>query len=157
MSGKRDSAYYEDRLRRDYPLIHAQLRAGRLKSVRAAAIAAGLIRQPTTLDALKRAWKNASASERRDFLRGLRAGPKRSRSKARTGADLVDVRGCFTSDTSTELRDAMGRRGLKMGELMTELGLKTLNASIATAIHGGVKLNPDTLNRLAAWLDDQRS
>jgi len=72
MTKKRDSAYYKQRLKRDFPPIFADLRAGKFKSVRQAAAFAGLIRLPTRVDALKRAWKRATPAQRRGFLTWVR-------------------------------------------------------------------------------------
>lgn len=38
----RDSAYYEQRLKNEFPLFYADLRAGKHKTITEAAIAAGL-------------------------------------------------------------------------------------------------------------------
>lgn len=61
MTKQRASAYYKVRLRREHPVIYAELGPGKkYKTVRQAAAAAGLIHLPTRLDALKREWKKAS-------------------------------------------------------------------------------------------------
>src|ERR1700730_17181594 len=76
MTKKRDSAYYKERLKRDFPPIFADLRAGKFKSVRQAAAAAKLIHLPTRVDALKREWKRSSTREKNEFVawtKGLKA------------------------------------------------------------------------------------
>jgi hypothetical protein len=42
--------------------------AGEFKSVRAAAIAAGIVKVPTVIDKLRAAWKKATKEERLAFL-----------------------------------------------------------------------------------------
>ena len=44
---RRDSAYFLARIARDHPAILARLKAGEFRSIRAAAIAAGILRVPT--------------------------------------------------------------------------------------------------------------
>ncbi|SDR49890.1 hypothetical protein SAMN05519103_04013 [Rhizobiales bacterium GAS113] len=66
---KRDSAYFRGRLKRDRPKIYADLVAGHYKSVRQASAAAGLIKLPSRIDALKREWTGATWAERRAFFR----------------------------------------------------------------------------------------
>lgn len=41
---KRDSAYYEKRLKNQFPLIYADMKAGKHKTITEAAIAAGIKR-----------------------------------------------------------------------------------------------------------------
>lgn len=65
---KRDSAYYEERLKNEFPLVYADLRAGKHKTITEAAIAAGLKKPRTRLQELKNAWVKASSSEQGDFL-----------------------------------------------------------------------------------------
>jgi hypothetical protein len=63
------SAYLTARIARDRPDILEEMKAGKYKSVRAAAKAAGIIKETTPLDLLNRAWAKASADERQQFLR----------------------------------------------------------------------------------------
>ncbi|MBD9541405.1 hypothetical protein IB276_18285 [Ensifer sp. ENS04] len=68
---KRDRAYYEERLVRDYPAIYSDLVAGKYHTVKEAAVAAGLKRPRTRLHELKNAWGKSSDSEKGDFLSWL--------------------------------------------------------------------------------------
>jgi hypothetical protein len=61
------SRYHIARLKRDYPDIAEALARGEYPSVRAAAKAAGLVREPTPLATLRRAWQKASPEERQQF------------------------------------------------------------------------------------------
>jgi hypothetical protein len=56
------------RLQRDHPDVFAAYKAGVYPSPRAAGRAAGFIRDPTPLDALRRNWRKASPDERAAFL-----------------------------------------------------------------------------------------
>ncbi len=61
------SDYLASRLKRDAPAIAERLASGEFPSVRAAALEAGIVRAPTALDLLRRAWRKASPEERRAF------------------------------------------------------------------------------------------
>jgi len=60
-------SYLDDRLRKNYPQIFAQLLAGQFPSTRSAAIAAGIIKVKSPLQELRTAWKRANARERAIF------------------------------------------------------------------------------------------
>jgi hypothetical protein len=66
--------YLKARLKRDHKAIHGALVRGKYRSVRAAAIAAGIIkaRQPGVLAGLQRLWLHAPHDKQQDFLRWLR-------------------------------------------------------------------------------------
>jgi hypothetical protein len=64
----RDAAYWRYRIERDHPEIARRLSAGELPSVRAAAIEAGLIHEPSGLVQLRRAWRRASPDDRVAFM-----------------------------------------------------------------------------------------
>jgi hypothetical protein len=66
--GTNSASYLVARLKRDHPEIAAMLAAGGFRSVRAAAIAAGLVAAPTALDDLRRMWRRASPEEQAAFL-----------------------------------------------------------------------------------------
>jgi hypothetical protein len=61
------AAYLAGRLKRDRPDIAAQVEQGKFRSIRAAALEAGIIKEPTPLQLLRRAWAKASPAERRQF------------------------------------------------------------------------------------------
>jgi hypothetical protein len=62
------STYLAGLLKRDHPDIAAALERGEYRSVRAAAIAAGVVKVKTALDTLRAAWAKASEVERAVFL-----------------------------------------------------------------------------------------
>ena len=65
---ERGADYLASRIKRDHPQIAAGIAAGEYPSIRAAAIAAGIVKVPTALETLQRAWKKASSEEQRQFL-----------------------------------------------------------------------------------------
>lgn len=64
-----DPNYLTARIARDRPDILERMKAGEFKSVRAAAIEAGIVKPDTPLVLLQRAWKRADEKERTAFLK----------------------------------------------------------------------------------------
>lgn len=62
------------RLKRDHPDIFAALERGEYRSVRAAAKAAGLVKEKTALEQLRYWWDKAAPDVRQAFLRHVEAG-----------------------------------------------------------------------------------
>jgi hypothetical protein len=70
---KRDNAYYEERMKNDFPAIYADLQAGKHRTIAEAAIAAGLKKSRTRLHEPKNAFGKASKAEQSAFLGWLAA------------------------------------------------------------------------------------
>ena len=68
IKGGNNTSYLKARLKRDAPKILSRLQAGEFRSVRAAAIEAGIVKPATPLTLLMRAWRRASPQEREKFL-----------------------------------------------------------------------------------------
>ena len=171
---KRDSAYWMGRLKKDHPAILARLKAGKLASVRAACIEAGLIHPSTRYDALMREWKKASASERARFLRdsgavgtGGASAPAASPGSAGTSttkgttrpkpapgryADLLDAEGKLKPSIAAAMQKAIAARRMKMGAVMEEMGLGKLDPSLGLALQRRSKPSELLLQRLPPWL-----
>ena len=113
MTGKRGAAYYRARLRRDHPTIFADLSSGKFVSVREAAAAAGLIRLPSRVDALKREWKKANNAQHVEFLKWLKAGALK-----RVGRPIADADGRLRSDVRAFLSGRLRSIGWTPGRLM---------------------------------------
>lgn len=155
MAAKRDSAYYRARLQAEHPDIFAELEAGTYPSVREAAIAAGLIKRVTPLKALKREWRKAAVYERDDFLNWLIDGDTLPASIASwpSGCDPFEPDFRLTPRAIIQIKAIMKRRGIKMGDVMAELGCKRLNASLALAIRNGHQIkDPIIRKNLQSWL-----
>jgi len=71
--GSTNADYLTARIARDRPDILERMKAGEFPSVRQAGIAAGIVRVPTGLDALRRAWGKATDEERATFWRAIAA------------------------------------------------------------------------------------
>lgn len=65
----RGAAYLVRRLKRDAPEVAEALARGEFPSARAAGIAAGIVKVPTTADLLRKVWAKAGKEEREEFLR----------------------------------------------------------------------------------------
>jgi hypothetical protein len=144
---KRDSAYWRRRLQKEHPAVFDQLKAGRIRSVRQACIRAGLIRQPSALDELKRAWKKASRTERDEFERWSEAGAAR-----RSSAPLVDPNGFLSIGVVKAARERMEKEGLTVGQLSATLGSHRLDPRLGHILRRRWKPQPDLLKALQSWL-----
>ena len=65
--GGNSADYLAARIKRDRPDIAEAVERGEYRSIRQAAIAAGIVKQNTPLDTLRRAWRKASEEERAQF------------------------------------------------------------------------------------------
>jgi hypothetical protein len=68
MGAGNSADYLTARLKRDHDDIFQRLAGGEFRSVRQAAIAAGIVKVPGGLDRLRAAWKKATKEERLAFL-----------------------------------------------------------------------------------------
>jgi hypothetical protein len=66
-----DPDYLTARIARDRPDIHQRMKDGEYRSVRAAAIEAGIIKVPTLLEQTQKLWRKMSDDERQSFLEWL--------------------------------------------------------------------------------------
>ena len=64
--------YLAARINRDHPDIAERVKAGEFKSIRAAAIVAGIVKVKTPLERLFAEWKKASQEERDAFLKSIK-------------------------------------------------------------------------------------
>jgi hypothetical protein len=81
-TGKRDIEYLARRIARDRPDIIQDMKAGKYKSVRAAAIEAGIVKVPTVLEQIQKLWHKASEDERQSFLAPPRDARRESASRS---------------------------------------------------------------------------
>jgi len=65
--------YLAARINRDHPEIAERVKAGEFRSIRAAAIVAGIVKVKTPLERLFAEWKKASQEERDEFLKSIKA------------------------------------------------------------------------------------
>jgi len=72
--GGNKAEYLASRLKRDAPEIAKQLERGEFKSVRAAAKAAGIVKDKSQIEIAKSAWKRMNEVERNEFLSWINDG-----------------------------------------------------------------------------------
>lgn len=156
---KRDNEYLLRRLEKEHPTIFANWRAGKFKSAHEALIVSGLKQPPRPLNLLKNAWAKASAAEQAEFRRWIRASatvapvtsapistrPRahsgspastshRSPKAARTNTKVVDGDGYLQPPAQARIEQIMKRRGLKIGDVMKDIGLNPRDASLGGAL-----------------------
>lgn len=155
---KRDSAYWLARLERDHPDIHARLLAGEFTSVRAASAAAGLIRLPTRLDALKREWAKASPAERAEFVSWAEGRlPPRPAGSPLPGS-LIGPDGFLLPEVIDRIEAIMVTPGpfgpgkSQHGRIMSAMGYQRSSTRLANALLRRGKPDSDFLDRLRAWI-----
>jgi hypothetical protein len=148
MIKKRDSAYYRNRIQREFPAIHADILSGK-KTVRQAAISAGLRRQPTRGDAIIRNLERASPADMKQVRNWLRA---RSGPKKGATAPIADPSGKLIPAVVTFIKDGLRRDRMTPGRLLSKIG-KYSNFDIRLSLAlKGERLPPDILADLAGWL-----
>lgn len=156
---KRDKAYYEERLLKDYPAYYVDYINGKYRTITEAAIACGLKTSRTRLLELKNAWQKASANERREFENWLHTEygvitPHPTASA--TGRVAIANGRQLLPWAKSRIQAVMTARGLKVGALMKELGFSPLNASLGQALKGDTQLQPALITALENWLEKNK-
>ena len=170
---KRDNAYYRGRLEKEHPAVFQDLEDGKYGSEREAFVAAGLRSERTRLHELKNAWRKASRAEQAAFMQWLKleyaklrgagavsGGPPAATATASPGVAAtpraVDSLGHVLPWAKARILYLMARRGLKHGDLMTEMGFKKLNPSLWLALNQGNRLRDVRMVRaVEKWILDQ--
>lgn len=155
---KRDSAYYEERLKNEFPVVYADLKAGRHRTISEAAIAAGLKKSRTRLHELKNAWLKASAHEQVEFEKWLliQSGTKTAHPIRAGASPPVAVARHLEPWAKSRIKAIMVARKMKMGDVMAEMGLKRLDASVGNALRSDNRLQPNVIDALEIWLDKNK-
>lgn len=154
MSKKRDSAYFQARLKKEHPRIYADLKAGKIKSTRQAAAKAGLIRLPGRIEALKREWSGSSSHERRAFLNWVKSSGVGMKSAAPT-SPIFDHEGRLTPRAAVFLKDWIDSYDVAPGRIMKKIGFSGFDATLSPAIHRKGQLRREVHTRLASWMVSQ--
>lgn len=152
MNNKRDSDYYRSRLKKEFPAIYDDLRAGRIKSVRQAAATAGLIHLPGRVTALKREWKRASPRQRKQFLEWVRSSGVGLKP---TASAIVDSSGRLKPRVVTVLMDWTKQNRVTPGRIMKDMGFSNFDYRLAQALKGTTGLPRDVADKLAQWMAKQ--
>jgi len=150
----RDSVYYRERLKNEFPATYADLQAGKHRTITEAAIAAGLKKPRTRLHELKNAFGKASKSEQTAFLgwlagQGYAVAPSPA---AGTAASAIAMDRRLLPATKARIEEIMTKRGLEKGEVMTEMGCNPHDQSVSRALRRSTRLKPDVIRALEKWL-----
>ncbi|MQW89835.1 hypothetical protein [Sinorhizobium saheli] len=157
---KRDEAYHLQRLKAEFPDLHAAFAAGRIPSLRQALVLAGLKPERTRLEKLKNSWLKASDAERDGFLAWLAATgalpPADAAPSTVCPADLLAApiaSGRYLLPaTVAAIRSIMARRRLKADEVMAELGFPPDGRPLARALTRNASLRLSVIAALEPWL-----
>ncbi|WP_077968682.1 hypothetical protein [Ensifer adhaerens] len=158
---KRDETADLQRLKLEFPDIHADLMAGRVASLRKALVAAGLKEERTRLDKLKNSWAKASPTERETFLKWLSSnGPEDGAApQARIDPPLATPQAhaiasgrYLLPETIAEIRAIMNRRRMRANDIMAEMGFAGDDLSLTRALSKGASLRLSVIAALETWL-----
>ena len=149
MTKKLDSAYYEGRLKRDFPKFFADLRAGKFTSVRQAAAAARLIHLPTRVDALKREWKRATTAEKNEFVAWTKG---RKAASAAPSTPIIDTAGHLKPAVIRFINEWTTNKRIKPGRIMKEIGFSNFDYTLSHALRLGAPLRSEVIPPLESWL-----
>ncbi|MND65099.1 hypothetical protein D3C80_564600 [compost metagenome] len=141
-------------MKRDYPTIYADLKAGKYRTVTDAAFAAGLKTKRTRLHEMKNAWEKANHSEQREFLKWLGLGRSVVHSVSVGAMPIapIAVNRCLVPLAVARIDEIMSKRHLKIGNVMAEMRFARLNASLGMALARGTQLQPSLIVALEKWL-----
>lgn len=74
LSAGTSAQYLTARIARDSPEVHERMKAGEFKSVRQAAIEAGIVKPETPVQVAVRAWKKMNKKQRAEFMKLIKDG-----------------------------------------------------------------------------------
>jgi hypothetical protein len=153
MVGKRDNAYYLQRLKKDWPALYREVQSGRM-SVAEARRRAGLGGHRTRLHELKNGWTHATPSERSKFISWARS------TLPAAPAPMPAAKTAWAGDermldwAKRRIPEVMRRRKLSYAQLADEVGISRLDASLAGAIARDNRVkSPATRAAMDRWLD----
>ena len=163
---KRDNQYYLDRLRIEHPAVFADYQAGKFKSAAEALVAAGMRKPRSQLDVLSSAWSKASPTERDAFkaLIGCVTLAPVSLAPAVVSAGIAPPgqarpakgKDHLTPTLAADVTAIMDRRGLKIGDVMREIGFSHLDASLGRAIARGDQVQNRLISALEIWVQKNK-
>lgn len=151
---KRDNAYYEERLKRSHPTVHADYLAGKFPSLTQALNAAGITKPRTRLHELKNAWQKAAPAERREFLQWLKpqSSVPTSVSQPVVSTSPITTDGRLERWAIDRVKYLMSKRNIRMGDLLQQLGFNKYDPSLGIALRDGTRIRPDLIAALEAWI-----
>jgi len=158
MPQKRNKDYYTKRLDTEHPELAKDVAEGKL-DLWEALDSTGIKRKPKTLNGLKRAWKNATSSERKEFLRWLNTNHPQELtlpSKPSAPQSLVDDKGYLVPQVKDALVNLLKDDRFTTRDMAEACGLSTHDTSISRALFQGHRLKESIIEPLTAWLEKHR-
>lgn len=154
MGTKRDNAYYEGLLRRRAPSIYSDFKAGKIAPLQKALIAAGIKKPDTPLAVLKRAWRNATATERAEFLAHIGSAPstKKGSPSVVTSGSLIDKSGLLLPSVAAKIQKVMRDERMRPADACVELGFNRHDYRWRRYYERQEPLKPEFLGPLRVWL-----
>lgn len=158
---KRDETGDMQRLKLDFPDIHADLLSGRIPSLRKALVAAGLKDERTRLDKLKNSWTKASPTEREAFLNWLSGNDAVKLAATQVEVDppraahqpsAIASGRYLLPEAIAEIRTVMNRRRMRANDIMAEMGFAGDDMSLTRALSKGASLRLSVIAALETWL-----
>lgn len=146
---QRGSNYWLGRLSSEHPSLHARVVSGQINSVRAACIQAGLIKQMSPMDILRREWLKASTDEQEEFL----AWVKESSMDRERKDQLVGLGGFLNKRSIARIKFLIATRGQNQADIMEFMGYKRLDRRLGLALKGTWPPTRDFLEKLQEWID----
>ncbi|MGI2035914.1 hypothetical protein ACRQ1B_26395 [Rhizobium panacihumi] len=143
------------RLKRDFPDLHADLVSGRIPSLKKALVKAGLANKPTPAEKLLKAWGKANAQDREQFLKKIGANRDASHAPAATLPMIANGR-YLLPQTIRDIETIMFRRELSPAHVMKEVGFPTEGRSFTRALARNASLRLAVITALATWLREQK-
>ncbi|MGE7370582.1 hypothetical protein ACQKKX_16190 [Neorhizobium sp. NPDC001467] len=154
---KRQSRALE-RLKSDFPGIHADLICGRIPSLKKALVRAGLAHKPDPLDKLLKTWGKADARQREQFLTkiGVRAASSDTAVAMAEGHGPLIANGRYLlPQTIRRIEAIMTRRKLLPADVMAEIGFPLDSRSLTRALAKKASLRLAIIAALETWLQQQ--
>ncbi len=147
------------RLKRDFPDIHADLVAGRIPSLKKALVKAGLATRPTPAEKLLKAWGKANAQEREQFLMQIGSGRKAGPALPATmqPSALIANGRYLLPQTINRIEAIMATRKLSPTDVMKEAGFPSEGRSFIRALARNASLRLVVIAALETWLRDQKA
>ena len=171
MTGKtvRDSEYYLNRIKADWPAIFIEYVDGRI-TAKEAIYRAGYQARPTPLSILMREWRKATAVEKRKFINWAKSPSAATRASSTAvaikaigvGAGLTvhtastghpgSISQHLTRTSRTRLQAAMRARSITANGVMAEMGFDKFDSSLSNALRLGTRVKAEVAAALTVWL-----
>lgn len=147
------------RLKKDFPDIHADFVSGRIPSLKKALVKAGLATKPTPAEKLLKAWGKANPQEREQFLMQIGASRNASHAAQITveTTSLIANGRYLLPQTIRRIEAIMATRKLSPTHVMKEAGFPSEGRSFTRALARNASLRLVVIAALEIWLREQKT